>query len=136
MKVEGEPYYTIEKFLPGKFKKYLNNNGVAAKDGGVITDKMCSFAHWCYQKYSGRILLLDLQGVDYTLTDVAIATWELFDEGTHDILFGMDNISRQAIVTFSKDHSCSEYCAFLNLPGMEELNESMVEDHGSEVQFN
>uniref|UniRef100_A0ABM0MBV2 Uncharacterized protein LOC102800630 n=1 Tax=Saccoglossus kowalevskii TaxID=10224 RepID=A0ABM0MBV2_SACKO len=84
MKVEGEPYYTIEKFLPGKFKKYLNNNGVAAKDGGVITDKMCSFAHWCYQKYSGRILLLDLQGVDYTLTDVAIATWELFDEGTHD----------------------------------------------------
>ncbi|XP_077870366.1 transient receptor potential cation channel subfamily M member 7-like, partial [Saccoglossus kowalevskii] len=122
-------YYTLEEFIPGKFIKYLNNNGMINNLLPFdMVDKMAAFVHWAYAKYNGRLLLMDLQGVGYTLTDVAVATWDLVDSETHDLLFGMDNISRVAIVGFSKEHVYSDYFAYLNLPAMEELSESMIDD--------
>ncbi|XP_077865487.1 alpha-protein kinase vwkA-like [Saccoglossus kowalevskii] len=97
---------------------------------------MSAFAHWTYTKYNGKLMLVDLQGVGLKLTDIAVATWDLLDKATNDLLFGMDNIARKAIVDFTQNHKCSVYCVYLSLPVIEVLSDTMSEYLGSEVQIN
>ena len=112
---ENQSFVSIEKFIEGKFIKYVNNNGIvtASKDD-VITQKAEALVHFSYQMSKGEFLLLDLQGTGYRLYDPEIASTILVNtEGS--INFCIGNLSIQAIEGFFEKHTCNLYCKQLRL---------------------
>ena len=112
---ENQSFVTIEKFIEGKFIKYVNNNGIvtASKDD-VIIQKAEALVHFSYQMTKGEFLLLDLQGTGYRLYDPEIASTILVNtEGS--INFCIGNLSVQAIEGFFEKHTCNLYCKQLRL---------------------
>ena len=69
---------TIEEFIPGTFVKYINNDGSQC----VILlrnechDKADAFVHYTYEKSQRILVVLDIQGVGYSLCDTEIASKE------------------------------------------------------------
>ena len=114
-KNEKQSFVTIEKFIEGKFIKYVNNNGiVTANRDDVITQKAEALVHFSYQMSKGEFVLLDLQGTGYKLYDPEIASTMLVNaEGSTNFCIG--NLSIQAIDGFFEEHICNFYCKQLGL---------------------
>ena len=71
---------TIESHINGEFCKYINNNGnIILQDCSEIALKAETFAHYTYEKSEKKLIVLAVQGVDFTLTDPEIASAELRD---------------------------------------------------------
>ena len=70
-----DEWVVVEKFLVGKYTKWLSNNGWVEDDVGPT---LPAFSHWTWVETKGQILVCDLQGVcdspskGYWLTDPAI----------------------------------------------------------------
>ncbi|CAH3188607.1 unnamed protein product [Porites evermanni] len=65
----------LEHEIEGTWQKFLNNDGLEM--GGEENQfklKALAFAHWTFNKFDGRLLVCDLQGADYTLSDLEIAS--------------------------------------------------------------
>ena len=79
--VEEDTCVTIEEYIPGKFAKYVNNNGLSIpvdKDDNVrLLQKAECFAHYTYVKSGEKLMVLDIQGSGYRLYDPEIASTEL-----------------------------------------------------------
>ena len=68
---------TVERSLPGKFVKYVNNNGIPGDPDPMnkeLYQKAEAVCHFSFKDNVGKLLLLDLQGVGYKLCDPEIAT--------------------------------------------------------------
>ena len=106
--VEEDTCVTIEEYIPGKFTKYVNNNGLSIpvdKDDNVrLLQKAECFAHYTYVKSGEKLMVLDIQGSGYRLYDPEIASTELVVE--NELLFCVGNLSNTAIQTFLRNHKC------------------------------
>eukprot|EP00112_Aurelia_sp_Birch-Aquarium-sp1_P019166 Seg469.6 transcript_id=Seg469.6/GoldUCD/mRNA.D3Y31 product="Transient receptor potential cation channel subfamily M member 6" protein_id=Seg469.6/GoldUCD/D3Y31 len=114
---------TVEEYIAGDFEKYINNTGVVAKALSpaheVILEKASCFAHFSYVHTEMQMMVLDLQGVAYSLCDPEIATITLLEDG--ELNFCAGNLSSDAINQFLGEHNCNRYCKMLALPEKDDL---------------
>ena len=61
-----------------------------------------------------QLIIVDLQGVGFTLFDPEIASAKLYDED-NSIYFCAGNLSITAIETFLIQHKCNRFCKLLKL---------------------
>lgn len=115
-KLEDE-FVTVEDYLSGKFCKYINNNGDFSSNGDEVSLKAEAFVHYSYVKSGAQLMVLDIQGVGYSLCDPEIASSELTDpcDADQSILFCCGNLSVTAIAKFLELHKCNKYCELLHL---------------------
>ena len=106
---------TVECYMDGTFKKHVNNTGDVCGDGSEISSKGKTFSHYTYAKSGKKLMVLDIQGVEYSLCDPEIATSELLDNSDNSIFFCCGNLSSQAIDKFKKEHTCNRFCDLLGL---------------------
>ena len=110
---------TIEEFVPGCFKKYVNNDGTCLlqtqsdnKDKEIFLKAEC-LSHFTYDHLGRKLMLLDLQGTEYNLYDPEIATAELKDGD--EIYFCAGNTTFLGIQDFLTEHICNHFCNMLTL---------------------
>ena len=109
-----DQFITIEQYLDGDFQKYVNNTGEIIPHAGCdLALKAEMFAHYTYVKSQNRLMVLDIQGADYSLCDPEIASSQLVDDNDN-ILFCNGNLSSQAIDTFVSQHVCNKFCKMLH----------------------
>ena len=115
-KIDSIESVTIEEFIPGKFVKYINNDG----SQHVILlrnechDKADAFVHYTYKKSQRNLVVLDIQWVGYSLCDPKVASKEnKADSEEHYFCFG--NISERSIMNFPETHVCNRFCRALGL---------------------
>ena len=106
---------TMEEFIEGSFRKYVNNTGLSCvSESDEIGQKCQCLAHFRYVKSDRTLIVLDLQGSGHTLFDPKIATTEQYDNG--ELLFCAGNLSFYAIDAFKKHHKCNRFCKAIDLP--------------------
>lgn len=57
---------TLEQEIEGTWMKFLNNDGIVTGDQENQDEfrlKALAFAHWTFQKFDGKLLVCDLQGL-------------------------------------------------------------------------
>ena len=77
----------VEEYLEGTFQKHVNNNEYVCGDGSELSSKAETFSHYSYVKSGKQLMVLDIQGVGYFLSDPEIATSELLDSADNSIFF-------------------------------------------------
>ena len=117
-KIDENEFVTVEKFIPGAFQKYINNDGTIAN--GVETSahdlkKVEAFVHYTYQKSEGNLMVLDIRGIGNILCDPEIATEDIVDIDD-EFLFCLGNLAINAIQAFLGAHECNAYCEAVNIP--------------------
>ncbi|XP_028394503.1 myosin heavy chain kinase B-like [Dendronephthya gigantea] len=117
---QGQPA-TVEEFVEGTFRKYINNNGKVCKQpesGGAdmttIFEKAECLVHFSYVQTSEKLMLLDLQGAKYYLYDPEIATTELHSQND-EVYFCCGNLSTVSISQFNGNHTCNKFCEIMGL---------------------
>jgi len=113
----GNVPVTVEEYIPGMFEKYINNNGLISKassQSDEVIEKASCFAHFSYVHTNMQMMVLDLQGVAYTLCDPEIASTRLLEDG--ELNFCAGNLSCNAIDQFFVEHICNKCCKMLALP--------------------
>ena len=66
---------TIEQYASGTFRKYINNNGSLSHNQDIEKQRKAeSLTHFSFVKSNRKLLLVDIQGGGYNLTDPEIAT--------------------------------------------------------------
>ena len=120
-KFEEEPA-TVEEYVPGKFVKYINNNGECCStpedctnEGRELVLKAACLVHFSFEYSKERLMLLDIQGSKFQLYDPEIASKTLVCEKSSEFLFCCGNLSTVAISEFGKNHNCNKYCEMLEL---------------------
>ncbi|XP_078482962.1 LOW QUALITY PROTEIN: myosin heavy chain kinase D-like [Ciona intestinalis] len=115
---------TIEAFCEGSFTKYVNNDGSCSTvtQNIELQEKSECLVHFSYILSEKKLMLQDIQGVNYTLLDPEIATTDLVDEQS-DLLFCAGNLSKMAILTFIDSHTCNKFCKMMNLAILEQIQE-------------
>ncbi len=105
---------TIEEYISGCFKKYVNNDGAISNEKSASCEKAECLAHFSFEKSESKLMLLDIQGAGYTLCDPEIASAEL---QSHDdeYMYCVGNLSVSAITEFCKSHKCNIYCSTVGL---------------------
>ncbi|XP_010155422.1 PREDICTED: alpha-protein kinase 3 [Eurypyga helias] len=71
------PYATMEEDLGGPCEQYCvteRDGTLVARGTSEIVLKCCTFQHWVYQWTNGNILVTDMEGVGWKMTNVRIAT--------------------------------------------------------------
>ena len=111
--VMGNEFVTTETFIDGPFVKLINNDGFICSEE-VSELSMKTFSHYTYKKSNTQLMVLDIQGVGYTLCDPEIASTTHTDEA-NNFYFCTGNWSTKAIKTFFAQHKCNKYCKLLNL---------------------
>ena len=111
----GDDPVTVEEFIPGSFTKYINNNGEVnpnlPEDLKRTLEKAENFVHYSYASTDRKMMVVDLQGVNYNLCDPEIATTNLVDNG--ELNFCAGNLSSTAIETFFSCHDCNQFCKMM-----------------------
>ena len=99
----------IEDFVPGKFTKHVNNNRRIFRSGLEVSSKAEAFAHYTLDNFIGQLMVLDIQGVGYTLFDPEIVTvLEFTGEGDEaENLFCAGNCGKVGIEKFKNVHICN-----------------------------
>ena len=110
---------TVEEFVPGEFRKYVNNNGACLTSPGDACDEVFAKAQ-CLVHYSDvfteqKMMLVDLQGSMFQLYDPEIATTELTSENSDEFYFCAGNLSQVTIDEFKKEHKCNRYCVTMDI---------------------
>ena len=112
----GNVPVTVKEYIPGMFEKYSNNNGLSSKaspQSDEVIEKASCFAHFSYVHTNMQMIVLDLQGVAYTLCDPEIASTRLLEDGELNVCAG--NLSCNAVDQFFVEHICNKYCKMLAL---------------------
>ena len=114
----GEEYVTVEEFVEGTFRKYINNNGniCESENADPLTKKAECLAHFSYERSEREVMLLDIQGCGSCLFDPEIASKVLEPS---NMLFCTGNLSKNAIENFTANHKCNDYCHLLQLTEFE-----------------
>ncbi|XP_063170425.1 alpha-protein kinase 3 [Candoia aspera] len=111
------PYATMEEDLPGLFQCYCgregDGSGLAPPNPSEIGQKCCAFQHWLYQWTNGNILVTDLEGVGWKVTNVKIATKTKGYQGLKE------SCCPNLLNLFVASHQCNHYCELLALKSLE-----------------
>ncbi|XP_044306434.1 alpha-protein kinase 3 [Varanus komodoensis] len=105
------PYATMEEDLPGQFERYCGREAPAGSS--EVGQKCCAFQHWLYQWTNGNILVTDLEGVGWKVTNVRIATKTKGYQGLKE------NCCPSSLEQFVLSHQCNRYCELLALKNLE-----------------
>ncbi|XP_053933506.1 alpha-protein kinase 3 isoform X3 [Cuculus canorus] len=110
------PYATMEEDLGGPCEQYC----VTERDGTLVVRgtseivlKCCTFQHWVYQWTNGNILVTDMEGVGWKMTNVRIATNLKGFQGLKESCFP------SLLEQFPAAHQCNRYCSILGLKMLE-----------------
>lgn len=102
---------TVEDYIPGRFTKFLNNDGIM--NIGVSANFPAAFSHWSWVESKGKLMVSDIQGVrtgaGYVLTDPCIHSID-DPEG-----FGIPDLGMVGVQEFFKNHQCNALCTDLGL---------------------
>lgn len=110
---------TVEPFVQGRFTKFVNNDGAAARIGDMLFPS--AFVHWSWIISRRALMLTDMQGVrtnrKYILTDPGVHSTERYrrscNQGTP---FGPNDLGILGIRRFLSKHVCNALCVRLGLP--------------------
>jgi hypothetical protein len=105
--------YQVERRIYQKIHKWNNNSGGVSMDDYAST--LQSFSHWTHHFTSGRLMVVDLQGVKtqnntYLLTDPAIHFQDL-----NRYREARTNLGVKGMREFFHTHVCTEVCEKLDL---------------------
>ena len=65
-------HVTIEEYIEGSFKKYVNNDGNICDVFSDMREKAETFVHFIFQKSKRKLMITDIQGVGMVLCDPEI----------------------------------------------------------------
>ncbi|XP_023659018.1 transient receptor potential cation channel subfamily M member 6 isoform X1 [Paramormyrops kingsleyae] len=116
-----DKWFTVERYMPGDFQKYNNNNGEEISPSTCLEENILAFSHWTYQFSQGELLVLDLQGVGVELTDPSVIRSE-DKTAPGDLVFGPANLGNDAIQSFIQNHACNSCCRKLQLSDLKRSN--------------
>ncbi|CAM4526738.1 alpha-protein kinase 3 [Lepidochelys kempii] len=114
------PYATIEEDLVGPFERYCvkeRDGSLAVQSSSEMAQKCCAFQHWLYQWTNGNILVTDMEGVGWKITNVRIATKLKGYQGLKESCFPA------LLDQFAAVHQCNRYCEILGLKSLESLQQ-------------
>ena len=115
---------TVEKYIPGEFVKYINNDGECMSGSNGNEDdelflKAECLSHFSYEYTKGNLMILDIQGSGYSLYDPEISTTKQGEEEglsvSGETYFCAGNLSCLGIDEFKKQHKCSKFCKIMGL---------------------
>ncbi|XP_068814557.1 alpha-protein kinase 3 isoform X2 [Struthio camelus] len=110
------PYATVEEDLGGPCEQYCvteRDGSLVARGTSEIVLKCCTFQHWVYQWTNGNILVTDMEGVGWKMTNVRIATSLKGYQGLKESCFP------SLLEQFAATHQCNLYCNILGLKTLE-----------------
>ncbi|XP_009322123.1 PREDICTED: alpha-protein kinase 3 isoform X2 [Pygoscelis adeliae] len=110
------PYATMEEDLGGFCEQYCvteRDGSLVARGTSEIVLKCCTFQHWVYQWTNGNILVTDMEGVGWKMTNVRIATNLKGYQGLKESCFP------SLLEQFVAAHQCNRYCSILGLKTLE-----------------
>ncbi|XP_035422677.1 LOW QUALITY PROTEIN: alpha-protein kinase 3 [Cygnus atratus] len=110
------PYATMEEDLGGPCEQYCvteRDGSLVARGTSEIVLKCCAFQHWVYQWTNGNILVTDMEGVGWKMTNVRIATNLKGYQGLKESCFP------SLLEQFAATHQCNHYCSILGLKTLE-----------------
>ncbi|NXQ32687.1 ALPK3 kinase, partial [Alaudala cheleensis] len=110
------PYATMEEDLGRPCEQYCvteRDGSLVARGSSEIVLKCCTFQHWVYQWTNGNILVTDMEGVGWKLTNVRIATNLKGYQGLKESCFP------SLLEQFPAAHRCNHYCSILGLKMLE-----------------
>ncbi|KAM6246515.1 alpha-protein kinase 3 isoform 2-T2 [Spheniscus humboldti] len=110
------PYATMEEDLGGLCEQYCvteRDGSLVARGTSEIVLKCCTFQHWVYQWTNGNILVTDMEGVGWKMTNVRIATNLKGYQGLKESCFP------SLLEQFVAAHQCNRYCSILGLKTLE-----------------
>ena len=111
-KTNPSKIYQVERRMHQEWRKWNNNNGGVSVSEYSTT--LQAFSHWTYYITSGRLMVVDLQGVKvdraYLLTDPAVHCDDLLRFRETRTNLGMKGMQQ-----FFRTHVCSDVCLQLNL---------------------
>ena len=112
--LDGKPM-SVEKYVDKPFKKFVNNNGDFAKEDKCAEMlKSQAFMHYTYNKTKTELMVTDIHGFGYQLTDPEIATSEIKDKDDK-WNFCSGNCASLAITNFFENHLCNQFCKLMKL---------------------
>ncbi|NXS63302.1 ALPK3 kinase, partial [Brachypteracias leptosomus] len=110
------PYATMEEDLGGPCQQYCvteRDGSLVARGTSEVVLKCCAFQHWVYQWTNGNILVTDMEGVGWKMTNVRIATNLKGYQGLKESCFP------SLLEQFAAAHQCNHYCTILGLKTLE-----------------
>ncbi|NXE92369.1 ALPK3 kinase, partial [Menura novaehollandiae] len=110
------PYATMEEDLGRPCEQYCvteRDGSLVARGTSEVVLKCCTFQHWVYQWTNGNILVTDMEGVGWKLTNVRIATNLKGYQGLKESCFP------SLLEQFPTAHQCNRYCSILGLKTLE-----------------
>ncbi|NXO29103.1 ALPK3 kinase, partial [Cisticola juncidis] len=110
------PYATMEEDLGRPCEQYCvteRDGSLVARGTSEIVLKCCTFQHWVYQWTNGNILVTDMEGVGWKLTNVRIATNLKGYQGLKESCYP------SLLEQFPAAHRCNHYCSILGLKVLE-----------------
>ncbi|NXN73565.1 ALPK3 kinase, partial [Himantopus himantopus] len=110
------PYATMEEDLGGPCEQYCvteRDGSLVARGTSEVVLKCCTFQHWVYQWTNGNILVTDMEGVGWKMTNVRIATNLKGFQGLKESCFP------SLLEEFVTAHQCNRYCSILGLKTLE-----------------
>lgn len=132
-RLNASKIYQVERRMHHEWRKWNNNSGgVSLSEYSTLLQ---AFSHWTYHVTSGRLMVVDLQGVKveraYLLTDPALHCDDLqrFRETR-------TNLGVQGMRQFFRTHVCSDVCARLNLPVVESATNTALLDRTDSLVCN
>ena len=115
-KIGSTESVTIDEFIPGKFIKYINNDGSQSVFllRNECHDKIDVFVHYTYEKLQRNLVVLELQGIGHSLCDTEISSKENKTD-TEEPYFCFGILLDRVILNFTETHVCNRFCRALGL---------------------
>ncbi|RUP44965.1 kinase-like domain-containing protein [Jimgerdemannia flammicorona] len=100
-----DTYFTVEPYIEGDYVKHNNNAGWSNE----LMATAQAYSHFTWQKSGNKLIVVDLQGVAYIMTDPVIHSVN----PPHS--FGSTDFGREGVDSFFSTHRCNYVCDMLNL---------------------
>ena len=98
-----------------RYLDWTASKGITSPDQVTETDTAQAFSHFSWQHTMGNLIVVDLQGVNYILTDPQIHTADAVDS------IGLGNLGLRGMAAFFCTHRCNEICRRLSLRSFESV---------------
>ena len=106
----------VVTYAEREYVKYVNNDGtICITKAHTEQKKAESLVQFSYAKFNKRLLLVDIQGANYNLTDPEIATIAGFYDDEQHFFFSAGNYSQKACTNFFHANQCNIFCDLIGL---------------------
>lgn len=88
-KQKNKEYITVEEFIPGKINKHINNTGKTCVDptSAVAQKGRLCLTCYMYERSKRKLMLVEIQGSGFDLSDPEIASTDLIDKADKQFLY-------------------------------------------------